>query len=106
MPVARAIGFFSSLKTERTARKLYRTRDEAKADVLDYIERFELDLSVAHGGVHVRDVEWHWEYRLGPHHPWHHYPESSRSTARGSGELNIRATGSEASPTCRRTGTE
>src|SRR4029079_1707694 len=32
--------FFSSLKTERTARKVYRTRDEAKADVFDYIERF------------------------------------------------------------------
>jgi putative transposase len=32
--------FFSSLKTERTARKMYRTRDEAKADVFDYIERF------------------------------------------------------------------
>jgi putative transposase len=32
--------FFASLKTERTARKLYRTRDEAKADVFDYIERF------------------------------------------------------------------
>jgi putative transposase len=32
--------FFSSLKTERTARKLYRTRDEAKADLFDYIERF------------------------------------------------------------------
>ena len=32
--------FFSSLKTERTARKLYRTRDEAKPDVFDYIERF------------------------------------------------------------------
>jgi putative transposase len=32
--------FFSSLKTERTARKLYRTRDAAKADVFDYIERF------------------------------------------------------------------
>src|SRR6266446_1821311 len=32
--------FFSSLKTERTARKLYRTRNEAKADVFDYIERF------------------------------------------------------------------
>ncbi len=31
--------FFSSLKTERTARKTY-TREEAKADVLDYIERF------------------------------------------------------------------
>jgi light-regulated signal transduction histidine kinase (bacteriophytochrome) len=32
--------FFSSLKTERTGRKLYRTRNEAKADVFDYIERF------------------------------------------------------------------
>jgi len=32
--------FFSSLKTERIARKIYRTRNEAKADVFDYIERF------------------------------------------------------------------
>jgi putative transposase len=32
--------FFSSLKTERTARKMYRTRSDAKADVFDYIERF------------------------------------------------------------------
>jgi putative transposase len=32
--------FFSSLKTERTARKMYRTRNHAKADVFDYIERF------------------------------------------------------------------
>ena len=32
--------FFSSLKTERTARKDYRIRDEARADVFDYIERF------------------------------------------------------------------
>ncbi|MDP3261885.1 MAG: type II toxin-antitoxin system PrlF family antitoxin [Tabrizicola sp.] len=32
--------FFSSLKTERAARKVYRTRDEARADVFDYIERF------------------------------------------------------------------
>ena len=32
--------FFSSLKTERTARKVYRTRDEARAEVFDYIERF------------------------------------------------------------------
>ncbi|MDH2311247.1 IS3 family transposase [Methylobacterium brachiatum] len=32
--------FFSSLKTERTARRAYRTRDEARADVFDYIERF------------------------------------------------------------------
>jgi putative transposase len=32
--------FFSSLKTERTAGKTYRTRNEARADVFDYIERF------------------------------------------------------------------
>ena len=32
--------FFSSLKTERTARKVYRSRDEARSDVFDYIERF------------------------------------------------------------------
>jgi putative transposase len=32
--------FFSSLKTERTARKVYRTRDDARADVFDFIERF------------------------------------------------------------------
>lgn len=32
--------FFSSLKTERTACKVYRTRDAARVDVFDYIERF------------------------------------------------------------------
>jgi putative transposase len=32
--------FFSSLKTERIGRKVYRTRDAARADVFDYIERF------------------------------------------------------------------
>ena len=32
--------FFSSLKTERNVRKVYRTRDQARADVFDYIERF------------------------------------------------------------------
>ncbi|OYW68290.1 MAG: hypothetical protein B7Z40_03280, partial [Bosea sp. 12-68-7] len=32
--------FFSSLKTERLARKIYRTRDAARAEVFDYIERF------------------------------------------------------------------
>src|SRR5258708_6429266 len=31
--------FFSSLKNERTVRKVCRSRDEAKADVFDYIER-------------------------------------------------------------------
>ena len=32
--------FFSSLKIERTARKVYRSRNDAKADVFDYVERF------------------------------------------------------------------
>jgi putative transposase len=32
--------FFSSLKAERVARRIYRTRDQARADVFDYIERF------------------------------------------------------------------
>ena len=32
--------FFSSLKTDRTVRKMYRTRDAARSDVFDYIERF------------------------------------------------------------------
>jgi putative transposase len=32
--------FFSSLKTERCSRKVYSTRDQAKADVFDYVERF------------------------------------------------------------------
>ena len=32
--------FFSSLKTERVGRKVYRTRAEARSDVFDYIERF------------------------------------------------------------------
>ncbi len=32
--------FFSSLKTERTARKIFRTREQARAKVFDYIERF------------------------------------------------------------------
>lgn len=31
---------FSSLKTERIARKVYRSREHARADVFDYIERF------------------------------------------------------------------
>ena len=32
--------FFSSLKTERAAREVYRTRNEALADIFYYIERF------------------------------------------------------------------
>jgi len=32
--------FFSTLKTERVYRRQYRTRDEARADVFDYVERY------------------------------------------------------------------
>lgn len=32
--------FFSTLKIERVYRRSYRTRDEARADIFDYIERF------------------------------------------------------------------
>jgi len=32
--------FFSLLKRERVRRRIYRTREEAKADVFDYIECF------------------------------------------------------------------
>ena len=32
--------FFSSMKTERLSRRVYRTKEEARSDVLDYIERF------------------------------------------------------------------
>ena len=32
--------FFSSLKTERIHGRIYRSRDQARADVFDYIEHF------------------------------------------------------------------
>lgn len=35
-----AESFFSSLKTERIKRRIYKTRDLAKADIFDYIEMF------------------------------------------------------------------
>ena len=55
--------FFSSLKTERTARKNYRTRNEAKADVFDYIERF-YNMTRRHSTIgYVSPVEF--ERKLG-----------------------------------------
>ena len=35
-----AESFFSSMKKEKTRRKSYRTRDELRADIFDYIEVF------------------------------------------------------------------
>ena len=32
--------FFATLKRERVKRRTYRSRDEARADIFDYIERF------------------------------------------------------------------
>ena len=32
--------FFATLKTERTARKIYLSRNQARADIFDFIERF------------------------------------------------------------------
>jgi hypothetical protein len=37
---AAAESFFSTLNIERVKHKVYRTRDQARADVFDYIERF------------------------------------------------------------------
>lgn len=33
-------GFFSTLKTERLSRRIHRSRDECRAEIFDYIERF------------------------------------------------------------------
>jgi putative transposase len=38
--IAAMESFFSSVKTERTGSRTYRTRDESRADLFDYIERF------------------------------------------------------------------
>ena len=38
--------FFSSLKSERAKRKIYRTRIEAKADMFDYIQRLHKSLAL------------------------------------------------------------
>jgi putative transposase len=55
--------FFSSLKTEHTAGKIYRTRNEARADVFDYIERF-YNATRRHSTIgYVSPVEF--ERRLG-----------------------------------------
>lgn len=53
--IAAAGNLFSSLKTERAARKIYRARDEARADVFDDIERV----------CNPRRRTWHWVH-LGP----------------------------------------
>jgi putative transposase len=56
--------FFSTLKTERTALKDYRTRNEAEADVFDYIEQF-YNTTRRHSTIgYVSPVEFERKLRL------------------------------------------
>ncbi len=57
--------FFSSLRTERTVRKMYRSTDEAKADLFDHVERF-YNPKRRHstiGYMSPMEFEWQAEYR-------------------------------------------
>ena len=57
--------FFSTLKTERVYRRpRYRTRDEARADVFDFIERF-YNPSRRHSTLgHVSPVEFERQFAV------------------------------------------
>jgi len=51
--------FFSSLKTERTARKTYRLRDEAKADVFDlHRTHIQSETSALDDRLYMRPTEF------------------------------------------------
>ena len=56
--------FFSSLKTERIGKKVYRTRDDARADVFDYIERFYNTVRRHSTIGYVSPVEFEWKVGL------------------------------------------
>jgi len=70
--------FASSLKTERTANKIYKTRDEARADVFDYIERF-YNTTRRHSTIsYLSPVEF--ERKVGLAQPGVHQTGSSSGT--------------------------
>ncbi len=57
-----------------------RVRNQVKTRPVSFINgktgfvAFELiEPLVTHGRVGLWDVEWHWEYRLGPQHSWRHF---------------------------------
>jgi len=57
-----------------------RVENHVKARAVKFINgrsgfvTFELvDPPVSRGHVGIWDLHWHWEYRLGPHHPWHRF---------------------------------
>jgi hypothetical protein len=51
--------FFSSLKTKRTARRIYRTRDDAKADLFDCIGAS----TIQNAGTRQSDIKVQWSSR-------------------------------------------
>lgn len=57
-----------------------RVENQVKARPVNFINgksgfvTFELiEPPVSHGRVGIWDLDWRWQYRLGPHHPWHHF---------------------------------
>lgn len=56
---------FSSLKTAHTVRTLYHTRDQAKPDVSDYIERFYNPLRWHSILGYLSPMEFDWQAELG-----------------------------------------
>lgn len=65
--IALAESFFSSLKKERIRKRIYKTRDLARADIFDYIEVFYnrarrrqpggLNLSTGMRSVHIKRAD-------------------------------------------------
>jgi len=63
-----------------------RVKNHVKARPINFINgktgflTFELlDPPVSHGRVGLWDLEWRWEYRQTPHHPWHHFVRVRRT---------------------------
>lgn len=55
-----AESFFSSLKKERIKKRIYKTREMARADVFDYIEMFYNQTrrqTLSHTTDSIRDIE-------------------------------------------------
>jgi putative transposase len=79
--------FFSSLKTERIERKTYRSRNEARADVFDYIERF-YNATRRHSTIgYLSPVEF--ERKVGLAYPGVQQTGSSSVAASKSGQLRL-----------------
>ena len=72
--------FFSSFKTARTERETYRTRNEARANVFDFIERF-YNAPRRHSTIgYLSPVEF--EHKVGLAEPGVHQTGSSSALIR------------------------